>query len=131
MALTVDAAVPRALSLPDTELCSVLSNALENALHAAEQVEPARRKVSLYCTVQRGKLLLEVCNPCAAPVRLENGLPAAREGHGYGCRSILAIARRHNGLCQFLPADNTFTLRFMVPLDGGKDVQQKAARAPG
>lgn len=131
VALTVDAAVPRALSLPDTELCSVLSNALENALHAAEQVEPARRKVSLYCTVQRGKLLLEVCNPCAAPVRLENGLPAAREGHGYGCRSILAIAGRHNGLCQFLPADNTFTLRFMVPLDGGKDVQQEAAKATG
>lgn len=53
---------------------------------------------------------------------LFGSLPAAqREGHGFGCRSIQAIAHKHGGLCEFRAENGTFTMRFMVPLKEQKD----------
>lgn len=115
--LQVDARVPQELSVSDTELCSLLSNALENALRVAGGLEPpARRVVGLYCGIRLGKLLIEVRNPYDMPPVLRDGIPVSDEaGHGYGCRSIRAIAQRRGGLCQFLAEDGTFLLRVMLP----------------
>ena len=46
--LEVDAKLPRELSVSDTELCAVLSNALENALRAVSDQPEADRWVTLY-----------------------------------------------------------------------------------
>ena len=115
--LQVDARVPQELSVSDTELCSLLSNALENALRVAGGLEPpARRVVGLYCGIRLGKLLIEVRNPYDTPPVLRDGIPVSDEaGHGYGCRSMRAIAQRRGGLCQFLAEDGTFLLRVMLP----------------
>ncbi|MBS5671888.1 MAG: GHKL domain-containing protein, partial [Firmicutes bacterium] len=58
--LDVDAKLPQALGISDAELCAVLSNALENALHAVAALPEKERTVSLYCAVRLGKLLIEV-----------------------------------------------------------------------
>ena len=120
--LTVEAKLPDTLSLPDNELCSVLSNGLENALHAVEKLDEPNRQISLYCGLRRSRLLISVSNPCEKSLELHGGLPAAqREGHGFGCRSIQAIAHKHGGLCEFRAENGTFTMRFMVPLKEQKD----------
>ena len=109
--------VPKELSLSDTELCALLSNALENALRAASALPEDRRWVSLYCVVRLGKLLIEVENPYAGEVRMQNGLPVSdREGHGYGCRSILSIAQRAGGICDFSASDGLFRLQLALPV---------------
>lgn len=116
---TVDAALPKELPLSDTELCSILSNGLENALHAVEPLAEPLRWVKLYCGLRFNKLLIEVQNPMASADRLtmRDGLPATqRDGHGYGCRSIHSIAAQHGGLCTFDAAHGVFTLRVMLPL---------------
>ena len=85
----MDAKLPRELSVSDTELCAVLSNALENALRAVSDQPEADRWVTLYCGVRLGKLLVEIQNPCAEGLVMRDGLPVSeRAGHGYGCRSI-------------------------------------------
>ena len=116
--LCVDARVPSALSISDTELCALLSNALENALRVTAELEPAsRRIVKLYCGIRLNKLLIEVRNPCDAPPEMRNGIPVSnRVGHGYGCRSIQAIAQRRGGLCQFRTEGGTFLLQVMLPV---------------
>lgn len=115
--LTVEAALPQVLSIPDTELCSVLSNGLENALRAVTPLPEGKRWVSLYCGVRLGKLLLEIRNPCAERVVMRGGLPVSqREGHGYGCRSIQTIAQRRGGLCAFRMEEDAFLLQFMLPV---------------
>ena len=83
--LEVDAKLPRELSVSDTELCAVLSNALENALRAVSDQPEADRWVTLYCGVRLGKLLVEIQNPCAEGLVMRDGLPVSeRAGHGYG-----------------------------------------------
>lgn len=115
--LTVETAVGAELPLSDTELCSVLSNGLENALHAVKDLEQAQRWVRLYCAEKSGNLLVEVCNPYNGRIKLMEGLPLSdRTGHGYGCRSIVSIVRQHRGHCIFEPKGGVFTLRIAIPL---------------
>lgn len=115
--LTVNALLPKSLPLSDTDLCSVVSNGLENALHAASRPELADKWVDFYCQVKQNKLLLQIRNPYIGRVEMHNGLPVSnRDGHGYGCRSIQSVAQRNGGLCSFEASDGLFTLRVMLPL---------------
>lgn len=117
ISLSVEAGLPEAVPLPDTELCAMLSNGLENALNATAGLEEARRWIRFYCGIRTGQLLLEIQNPYDGPVVLRDGLPVSgQEGHGHGCRSIRAIAGRNQGLCEFAPEDGVFTLRVVLPV---------------
>ena len=114
--LKVQVSLPKTLSLSDTELCSILSNGLENALHAVSQLPQEQRKISLYCSIRQKKLLIEVTNPYAGTVVMEDGIPKSMQsGHGYGCRSIQTIAQRHQGICAFDAENGVFTLRIVLP----------------
>lgn len=122
--LDVDARLPQALGISDAELCAVLSNALENALHAVAALPENERTVSLYCAVRLGKLLIEVKNPYAGELTLSpDGRPVtARKGHGYGCQSIQTIAARSGGLCEFKASCGTFCLQIVLPLKAAAPV---------
>lgn len=115
--LQVEARLPKRLSISDTALCSVLSNGLENALHAASAPELSRKWIKLYCGIHRNKLLIEIKNPYAHEILMQNGIPmSSREGHGYGCHSIQSIAQHNRGLCTFESENGIFTLRVMLPV---------------
>ena len=117
--LNINASLPRELSISDTELCSVLSNGLENALRAVSALPEGERSVSLYCGVKLNKLLIEIRNPCSCDVRFSGGLPVSQhsgQGHGYGCRSIWQIARKNGGLCVFSAKGGSFLLQVMLPV---------------
>lgn len=122
--LEVDAKLPRELSVSDTELCAVLSNALENALRAVSDQPEADRWVTLYCGVRLGKLLVEIQNPCAEGLVMRDGLPVSeRAGHGYGCRSIQTIAERRGGLCEFRARGGIFSMQLMLPIKAAAKTQ--------
>lgn len=113
--LTMEAALPAEVSISDTELCALLSNGLENALHAASKLKENRRWVEFYCGVRAGKLLIEIKNPYAGELSFRDGLPqTAQPNHGHGCRSIQTIVQAYRGLCEFNAAGGVFTLRVVL-----------------
>jgi len=114
----IHAALPASLSIPDTELCAMLSNGLENAFNAVKALAPeADRSIRLTCEIRQNTLLIQICNPYAGELAFKDGLPASADGHAhYGLRSILAITQRRNGLCSFDTAHQKFTLRVAIPL---------------
>ena len=115
--LTVNVRLPETLPVSDTELCALLSNGLENALFAVCQGDTSDRWVALYCGIKRNQLLMEIKNPYAGSIPMEDGLPVTAEaGHGYGCRSIRSIVLKHQGLYSFEPRDGIFTLQIALPL---------------
>lgn len=117
--LTAELRLPATLSIPDTELCTVLSNGLENAFRAVSGLDEQQRTVSLYCGVRLNKLLLEIKNPYQGEVVMCEGLPVSdRAGHGYGCRSMQAIAARRGGLFELQAENGVFLLRLALPLNG-------------
>ena len=118
IALSVNANLPREISVSDTELCSLISNGLENAIHAVSRLDEASRSIDFLCQKKHGKLLIEIKNPYSGTIQMKNGLPiSAREGHGYGSISIRTIAERNRGLCVFEAKEGIFTLRAALPLD--------------
>ena len=115
--LTLETALPGSLAIPDTALCALLSNGLENALNAVGEMKEDRRWVEFYCGVRLDKLLIEIRNPYAGRIPFRDGLPeTARAHHGYGCLSIRTIAQTHRGLCGFSAENGIFTLRVALPL---------------
>ena len=113
----MEATLPGAVSISDTELCALLSNGLENALNAVGELKENRRWVEFYCGVRLDKLLIEIKNPYTGEIPFRDGLPeSTRPSHGYGCRSIHTIARTHRGLCEFKAENGIFTLRVALPM---------------
>ena len=116
--LSIRASLPAQLCLNDTELCVILSNGLENALNAAAALpEGEKREISVFLGIGRKKLLIEIRNPYAGSVILQNGMPVNQDQkQHYGCRSILSVVQRRNGICSFEAEDGVFLLQIAIPL---------------
>ncbi len=115
--MMVDAKLPSSLPLSDTELCSLLSNGLENAILATASLDSERRVVSVKATIHKANLLILIENHYESVIKMEEGLPqSSLLGHGYGTRNIAAIADAHGGQAIFSAEDGVFTLKIMLPL---------------
>jgi len=108
--LTVDAKLPDLLPFSDTELCSLLSNALENAIHACEQIlDSKKRIIRLRMYSKNNKLCIDLHNSYQAEPIFQQGLPVSKEqGHGFGTKSIAHIVEKHGGVFQFSVKDGWF-----------------------
>ena len=117
--LLTEAKLPKELGISDTELCSVLSNGLENAISAASKIEDeSLRTVRASCSVNRNKLLVMIRNAYIGEIQQKDGVPfSAQEGHGFGCRSIALIAEKRKGFATFEKESGIFTLRVVLPME--------------
>ncbi len=120
--LSVDADLPTSLDLPETELCTLLSNGMENAITAAAQVADKQfRTIRINCQTHKDNLLIFIENSFTGEVVMENGLPQSqRQGHGFGVKSMKLIAQKYDGYCSFAANDEIFTLKIVLPLDKKK-----------
>lgn len=112
--LRVRAEVPHFIPVAETDLCVLLSNALENALHACQRLRQTGEPCDIELVVyeKSGKFFLQVTNTCPPGVTFEKGLPVTHEpGHGIGVRSICSIAERYNGMYSFSEKDGRFVLQ--------------------
>jgi two-component system sensor histidine kinase AgrC len=104
----VDLNIP--LPFSDTELCSLLSNGLENAMQAAEKVtDSSQRHIKLRMYTKNRKLCIDIRNTYQAEPVFQNGLPVSNEqGHGFGTKSMAHIVENHGGACRFSAQDGWF-----------------------
>lgn len=115
ISLLVQASIPAELPLSDTKLCAILSNALENALHAS--IETEEKFIQVQLAERNQTLLIQISNPFIGTVSFQNGLPVSTQaGHGFGTKNIAAIADSYHGQFQFFAKDEIFTVRVLLPL---------------
>ena len=108
--VTCRAYVPAKLKMEDLELGAVFSNALDNAVAACGKIEDrAKRKISVECREQSGQLHIQIRNAFAGEIRFDGEFPVSiREGHGFGTRSIAAIAGKYGGIFSFAAKEGFF-----------------------
>ncbi|MEA4963424.1 sensor histidine kinase [Lutispora sp.] len=108
--LTVEAKLPDSLPFSDTELCSLLSNALENAIHACENITDSNeRYIKLRVYSKNNKLCIDIRNSYHTEPIFHQGFPASKEkGHGFGTKSMAHIVEKHGGVYQFSVKDGWF-----------------------
>lgn len=113
--------LPPQLPVPETELCCVLSNLLENAMEAGLKTAPERQqtKVQAYLYADH-MVLLSVENAYDEKIREKNGvfLSSKRPGEGVGLQAVRHTAEKNGGYSRFHYQDGIFTAN--VILRGGK-----------
>lgn len=107
--------IPEELPVSDVDLTSILSNALENAIHAVLPMETENRHITLHLRMDDGKLLITLKNTFAEKPVLTDGIPhSSKEGHGFGTQSIRYVTEKLKGNCQFSVKDDWFILRVVL-----------------
>ena len=102
------------LSCSEMMFCAILSNVLENAMHAVQELAESRRRIELSLSEKAGHLLLMVKNPVQIMPVFTDGIPVTeRSGHGLGVRSIIYYVEKLNGQYQFRMEDGEFVVRLI------------------
>jgi len=112
-----DVSIPQVISIPETELCALLSNSLENALHACANVPDDNAKIlRVNCQLHKDNMLFFIENNYMGEIDMENGLPQNHaKGHGFGVKSIMTIVHKYKGYCSYTAKDEIFTLKIVLP----------------
>ena len=115
----VDAAIPETLPIDNADLCTVISNLLENALEACAYVNApgfGANGKSIRVTVKQVKssLTILVDNSFDGTVRTRGGVYLSRKRHnreGVGLASARFIAEKYGGGAEFMPDYERKTFR--------------------
>lgn len=110
---TIDASLPDELPFSDTELCSLLSNAFENAIHATSTIaDVSKRVIQLRIYEKNHKLCIDLKNRIAELPEFANGMPCSKvKGHGFGTKSMAHIIEKHHGVFVFTVKDDWFVFQ--------------------
>lgn len=109
--------VPQKIPIAESDWCVLLSNALENALHACQKLKETgvSGTIDISAYLKKEKLFLQVANSCEEDISFYHGLPVTSEpGHGIGVRSICTIVERYGGIYSFSVKDGLFLLRILL-----------------
>lgn len=116
---TVNTEIPQKMKINEFEFATVVSNLLENAIHAASQIEEGKlRFVKISSYGVNGQLVLAVSNGSLKKpkIRKSTGLPISDSGesHGYGMRSVCAFVEKNGAAFDFSWDENIFSVKMIV-----------------
>lgn len=108
--------IPDEIGINNLELSLAVSNLLENALHACQKLPEGEKRIIQFSALFTGQLLLEMGNPYAGDVDLdESGYPTSKEeGHGIGTKSVIAFVEKQNGQLTYRTENGIFRVRLML-----------------
>ncbi len=115
------------LNFMDTmDICTIFGNALDNAIESVEKLkDPEKRLITLTVASQNNFVILKIENYYESKIKMEGGLPLTTKkdsgNHGYGIKSIRLIAEKYNGSMTVHAKDNWFSLRVLIPFQGGAE----------
>lgn len=129
--------LPEDCPVPDVDLGGILSNILENAVRACENVPEEDRSIRLtVTTLDEPNLYIVAANSFDGNVRLQGDryLSTRKNGTGLGLASIAITAKKYGGSARFHHKGCVFCTDVRIPLDasGGtaalaRRTQEKAA----
>lgn len=114
--------VPPEMPYRETELCSLLSNLMDNAIEAASESGQEAPVVAVSIRPQQDYLLIRVTNPVndSVSARRRLTLRTTKEqpwAHGYGTKIIRNVAQRNQGSVKFDIKDGQFIADVMLYLE--------------
>jgi len=101
--------------LDNVELCTILSNSLDNAVEAC--IGQGGGDISVRSGLSHGYLLIKITNPTDKNARYDTIPHTTKndpENHGLGLLSIEQIARKHDGKITVSCADGVFELSVLM-----------------
>lgn len=101
--------------LTEAEVFSLFGNALSNAVEASCALEEEKRQISIIVRSSGELVSINVTNYYQGPLQFEEGLPVTKrtgapDFHGYGMKSMRAIAKKYGGEMKIKAEDGVFVL---------------------
>ena len=91
----------------EIELSVILGNLLDNAIEANEKIQ-SEKYINLLISVQNSEINITMENPYEQSNEDLKTTKKDRHSHGYGIKSITAIAEKYGGTARFTQSNNTF-----------------------
>jgi hypothetical protein len=116
-----DILVPHELPFCDEDLCSLLTNIMDNAIEAAVASKREPPQISLTIRPKQEYLFIHQENPVSADIPSDQRLSLRTtkkngELHGYGTRIIRGIVDKYNGSIKYAMRDGLFITDVMLEL---------------
>ena len=103
------------ISFSETEFCAILSNALENSMHAIEGLAENKHWANLSISNKGTSVLLRLENPADRKPRFIDGIPVSdKKGHGIGVKSIIYYVDKLDGQWKFSINDDKFVMQVII-----------------
>ncbi len=116
IAFNLDAMLPRRLNLQPTQLTTIISNLLDNAITAAGECELGY--VDLQLKHSKGNLIIMVKNPFKGELAKENDVYLTtkkdKQNHGIGLKTVTTTVNRLGGSCDIEQENGVFSVFIMV-----------------
>ena len=110
----IQADAPKSLPLTDEELCALMMNLLDNAIHAASLTEKPFLRVDMH---QKDGFFVFVCENAAAPEPPEKSTEKkAVQQHGLGMKIMEQILNRHGDLMVVERLSGSYRITIALPL---------------
>ena len=123
--LDFDGIIP-ADGIENIDLCTILANALDNAVEASKLVGNA--VISVHAVQDSAVFMLTVSNPTLHPVEIKNNTVKTTKldsvNHGLGIGSIRSAAKKYNGEVNLKYENGYFTVEVMIMRKGARNDEQ-------
>lgn len=117
--LDVIAAVPETIGIADDDLCSLLSNMLDNGVEGCLRAGKSLVRATLH--TDRDCLFITVTNPAVDNILRDNpALLSTKDNpgaHGFGIPIMRRIAEKYDGIVSFDASDGWFTADAMLYME--------------
>lgn len=111
--------VPDNKRIPDTKMCELMGNIMDNALQACMRVECNSSKyINVEFCVNEDKVIITVSNTCSEECIGKNKrLKTSKKGkHGYGMKNVVKIVHEYGGQIQWWAAEYIFHLEIIIKM---------------
>ena len=111
--------LPKLLPLPEADLCNILGNLLENALHASQKLPPEERQVKVLARMLSPAMMgLMVENRYDGVLKKQGGVlhSTKHDGQGIGLVSVETAVHRYHGNLTVETSGNVFRANVLLNL---------------
>lgn len=109
-----EASIPVSLTVSELDLCTVISNLLDNAMDACMELPVPERLIRIYMEMKGNYLYLSVINTAGGRKKTSYRTTKG-EGHGFGLTRIDAIVRKYGGYITRASEDEAFSTEVLLP----------------
>ena len=113
----IKAIVPERFAIEETDLTSLVANALENAVEAQTHLDRDKRALQVEISFDGRKLKLMTKNPAPTAIEFkEDGLPVSSRPvqSGVGTAQIKAVAEKYGGVASFKVENGNFVVKAVL-----------------
>lgn len=117
--MIIEGKIPAGLQIEDIDLCALMSNALDNAIEAACQIEDIhQRKIEIRIVEKAQNVWIEISNTVKEDIEAKKTLVTTKKDvkrHGIGMRSMSITIKKYKGHLSWSCQEKVFTLNMVLP----------------